>query len=210
MKYDGILFDLDGTLWNAAKPVWESWTIALKGAPDIERPPTMQELESVMGMTAEGLMRKLYPQLSRERGLDLFARCCEVENEHLRKNGGILYEGMEEMLSALSKEAPLFIVSNCNDGYISCFLEAHKMEKYFTDWECSGVTGLEKGDNIRLVVERNHLKAPVYVGDTVIDCNAAKQAGVPFLHAGYGFGTVPPGAVSAESPAKVLEYLQNS
>ncbi|MCH5352140.1 MAG: HAD family hydrolase, partial [Acutalibacter sp.] len=177
MKYDGILFDLDGTLWNATLAIWESWKLALKDVPDVERPPTVQELEGVMGMTPEILMKTLYPHLSEERGLELFDRCCEVENEYLRKNGGILYEGLEEMLEALSKVVPLFIVSNCNDGYIPCFLEAHQLECYFTDWECNGVTGLLKDGNIRLVVERNHLQRPVYVGDTIIDSDAAEKAG---------------------------------
>ena len=116
MKYDGILFDLDGTLWNATKSIWESWKLALKDVPDVERPPTVQELEGVMGMTPETLMKTLYPYLPKERGLELFERCCEVENEYLRKNGGVLYKGLEEMLRTLSEIVPLFIVSNCNDG----------------------------------------------------------------------------------------------
>lgn len=208
MKYDGILFDLDGTLWNATKSIWESWKLALKDVPDVERPPTVQELEGVMGMTPETLMKTLYPYLSKERRLELFERCCEVENEYLRKNGGVLYEGLEEMLRTLSEIVPLFIVSNCNDGYISCFLEAHRLEQYFSDWECNGVTGLQKWGNIELVVERNRLERPVYVGDTIIDSDAAEKAGVPFLHAGYGFGTVE-GAVSARSPKELLELLLN-
>ena len=208
MKYDGILFDLDGTLWNATESIWESWKLALKDVPDVERPPTVQELEGVMGMTPEALMKTLFPYLSTERGLELFDRCCEVENAYLRQHGGVLYEGLEEMLSTLSQAVPLFIVSNCNDGYISCFLEAHKLEKYFRDWECNGVTGLQKWGNIQLVVERNHLERPVYVGDTVIDRDAAEKAGVPFIHAGYGFGKVE-GAVSAGSPLKLLELLLN-
>ncbi len=207
MKYDGILFDLDGTLWNATEAIAESWRLALADAPDIQRPPTVAELESVMGMTAVPLMAKLFPHLSTERGLELFERCCEVEKEHLRKSGGKLYEGIETVLSELSQKVPLFIVSNCNDGYISCFLEAHDLFSYFKDWECSGVTGLEKGENIRLIAERNHLRRPVYIGDTEIDKNAAEQAGVPFLHAGYGFGKVP-GVPCAKTPLQLLSLLE--
>ena len=70
------------------------------------------------------------------------------------------------------------------------------------------MTGLQKWGNIKLVVERNHLRRPVYVGDTIIDSDAAEKAGVPFLHAGYGFGTVE-GAVSAGSPKELLELLLN-
>ena len=60
--------------------------------------------------------------------------------------------------------------------------------KYFTDFACPGTTGLLKGDNIKLMVERHNLKAPVYVGDTYGDQTAAAEAGVPFAFAAYGFG----------------------
>ena len=92
---------------------------------------------------------------------------------------------MHETLKKLSETHTLCIVSNCDNGYIQAFLKAHNMAQYFTDYECMGSTGKPKADNIALVVEHNHLKAPVYVGDTVWDYNSATQAG-----AAYGFGNV--------------------
>lgn len=191
MGYNGILFDLDGTLWNATAAIAESWRLALRDEPDIERAPTVQELEGVMGMTAEQLMAVLFPQLSKQRGLELFDKCCQVENQYLRECGGILYPGVEKTLQALSQKLPLCIVSNCNAEYIPCFLEAHGLAPYFQDWECIGRTELQKWENIQLVVRRNEITAPVYVGDTTMDRDAAEKAGVPFIHAAYGFGTVP-------------------
>ena len=114
MKYDGVLFDLDGTLWNATEAIAVSWEMALRDAPDIPRPPTVRELEGVMGMTAEQLMAALFPHITKERGAELFARCCEVENEYLLQHGGKLYEGIEELLETLSKEVPLAFVRNFN------------------------------------------------------------------------------------------------
>lgn len=206
MKYDGVLFDLDGTLWNATESIAGSWRLALADAPDIERPPTVEELESVMGMTAENLMATLFPKISVERGRELFDRCCEVENEYLRAHGGVLYEGIEELLKTLSQKLPMCIVSNCNAEYIPCFLDAHKLRPYFKDWECIGRTGLQKWENIRLVAERNGIKAPVYVGDTQLDRESADRAGVPFIHAGYGFGTVS-GSPRIEKPMELLDLL---
>ena len=49
---------------------------------------------------------------------------------------------------------------------------------------------MQKGENIRLVTERNHLDAAVYVGDIQGDYEASRQAGVGFIHAAYGFGKV--------------------
>ena len=190
MQYDGILFDLDGTLWDATEAIAVSWELALQDAPDVEAPPTREQLEQVMGMTAEDLMATLFPRLSPQRHQELFARCCQVENDYLRRHGGKLYPHMEETLRELSQHLPLFIVSNCNADYIPCFLDAHKLHDCFQDWECIGRTGKPKGENIRLVAERNQVQRPVYVGDTALDQEAACFAGVPFLHAAYGFGAI--------------------
>lgn len=206
MNYDGILFDLDGTLWNATRNIAESWRIALQDETDIEHIPTLAEFEGVMGMTAENLTATLFPYLSAERGAELFVKASEVENSYLAEHGGVLYSGIEEMLEKLSAQLPLFIVSNCNDGYIECFLKAHGTEKYFKDWECIGRTGKLKCDNIKLVVERNGLKRPVYVGDTQLDCESAGLAGVPFIHAAYGFGKVS-GTEKINAPLELLKLV---
>ena len=208
MKYDGILFDLDGTLWDATEAIRVSWAMALESVPDVEAPPTREQLERVMGMTADNLMATLFPKLSKERHRELFDACCKTEDVYLRQHGGILFPGLEETLQTLSQELPLFIVSNCNKEYIPCFLDAHHMHSYFQDWECIGRTGKQKWENILLVAERNHLKAPVYVGDTVLDQEAAQKAGVPFYHAAYGFGQVE-GAPEIQEPRQLLELLQD-
>ena len=82
------------------------------------------------------------------------------------------------------------IVSNCQDGYIEAFFKAHDTGRYFADWESFGRTGLLKADNISLVVERNHLNHPVYVGDVQGDADASHAAGVPIIYASYGFGEI--------------------
>lgn len=206
MNCDGVLFDLDGTLWDATEAIAASWEIALRDAEDVDHCPTAAELEGVMGMTAEQLMAALFPQLSEKRAMELFDKCCQVENEYLRAHGGKLYPGVEELLRRLSRRLPLAVVSNCNLDYIPCFLEAHGLAPYFRDWECIGRTGLPKWENIRLTARRNGLRSPIYVGDTHMDREAAEKAGVPFVHAAYGFGTVP-GAVSIREPLELLDLL---
>lgn len=49
---------------------------------------------------------------------------------------------------------------------------------------------MSKGENIKLVIDRNNLLNPVYVGDTEGDLNAARYAEIPFIFAKYGFGQV--------------------
>ena len=190
MQYDGIIFDLDGTLWDSSAEINYSWGQVLRMQPDITHDPDQKELESVTGLGADDLTKKLFPYLSFERRMEIFDACAVFECEYLAEHGAKLYPHLIETLEALSKEHPLFIVSNCADGYIQAFLKAHDTAKYITDFECIGRTGKPKSENIKLIVERNNLKNPVYVGDTQWDCDAATAAGVPFIFAAYGFGKV--------------------
>ena len=64
-----------------------------------------------------------------------------------------------------------------------------RFEKYFSDFEMSGRTNLTKGENIKLVMERNGINNALYLGDTIGDQLAAKDAEIPFVFASYGFGT---------------------
>lgn len=190
MQYDGIIFDLDGTLWDSSEGIADSWAEVLRRQPDVREVPDRKALEGVMGLDADALTARLFPYLSFERRMEIFDACAVYECEYLLHRGSRLYPYIIETLAALSERYPLFIVSNCADGYIQCFLKAHDTARYFKDFECIGRTGRPKSENIGLIVQRNGLKNPVYVGDTQWDCNAATAAGVPFIFAAYGFGQV--------------------
>ncbi len=207
MKCDGVLFDLDGTLWDSTEAVTRSWRRVLKAQPDVLRLPTHSDIVGVMGMTADTLTNSLMPYLSLERRLEIFDLCAADENEELRKSGGIIYEGLEDTLKILKKRVKLAIISNCNREYIDCFFDAHKLDKYFDDWESIGRNGHEKWENILIVSERNNISSPVYVGDTHWDKEAAERAGVPFIHAAYGFGVVK-GVAEINTPKELLDILE--
>lgn len=186
----GIIFDLDGTLWDSSREVAESWLIALDDAPQMKEHVTIESIQSVMGKTMDEIADILFYSLPREQRQKLLAHCMKVENEYIAAHGGRLFEGLEETLSALQKEYHLYIVSNCQVGYIEAFLTYHKLGKYVDDYESYGGTGKPKGENIRLVVERNFLDCAVYVGDTQGDYEATMYAGLPFVHARTGYGMV--------------------
>lgn len=183
---NGIVFDLDGTLWDSSACVVDSWNEVLNKYG--RRQITVEDMRGYMGKTMEAISQLILPDESDEDRIKIFKECCDNEVEYIKLHGGILFDGLEETLKKLQKKYQLFIVSNCQVGYIESFLEYHKLGKYFTDIESYGKTGLEKGDNIKLVVERNHLDKAVYVGDIQGDLDSADHAGIPFIHAAYGFG----------------------
>ena len=207
MKFDGIIFDLDGTLWDSTAEVAKTWTSVIAKYNLNRKEVTVEDLKPCMGKLLEELASILLPELDPKKQMQVIKECCEYENEYLGEYGATLYDKLEDTLKELSKNHKLFIVSNCQDGYIECFFKAHKLDKYFIDYECPGRTGLPKGENIKLIVERNNLKNPVYVGDTQGDANAAKLANVPFIFAKYGFGNVDEFFNSIESFDELLEII---
>ncbi|PBB06574.1 MULTISPECIES: HAD family hydrolase [Salimicrobium] len=187
---DSIIFDLDGTLWDPISTVKDAWNETIQAHRPEEKELSRKDMESIMGLQTEGVVEKLFPHLDQDEGEKIIHNCFEAEIGVIKKQGGELYEGVERTLQHLYNNYPLFIVSNCQDGYIEAFLQAHQLEKYFKDFENPGRTGLSKGENIQLVMKRNDLNSPIYVGDTSGDKEAAQNAGLPFYYASYGFGEV--------------------
>ena len=210
MEKLGIIFDMDGTLWDSAKAVAESWTEVVAREYTPERVITEDEIKRVMGLTMDKLAAQIFPELSESRRLQLLDVCGREENEYLRTHGAIVYPKVEETFQKLREKYHLYVVSNCQSGYIEAFLEYYGYGRYIEDIECYGNNGLVKGDNIRKVVERNYLTKAVYVGDIQGDYDASMQAGVKFIHAGYGFGTVDanvPEITAFEELPKVVESV---
>lgn len=190
-KIDSIILDVDGTLWDSTGIVAGAWTRAVRdcGHSGILVTPGM--LRGLFGLTMSTIAARLLPQLSEEEQGRVMDLCCIYEHQALEADEcRICYPDVGSTIRQLARTMRLFIVSNCQSGYIELFLEKTGLGPYITDIECYGNTGKGKADNIRLVVERNRLKAPVYAGDTQGDCDAAAAAGVPFVYAKYGFGQV--------------------
>ncbi len=190
MKFDSIIFDLDGTLWDSTSSVIDSWNQTISNYSEVKNKLTVDDMKSVMGLVIQDVALKFFPYLEEENRLTIVNHCCINECKHLEKNGAILYDKLEEILKNLTQKYKLFIVSNCQCGYIESFFESHKLNEYFIDYESSGRTGLNKGENIKLIIKRNNLTNPIYVGDTDGDLKASRFAGIPFIYARYGFGEV--------------------
>ncbi|MGN0665625.1 MAG: HAD family hydrolase [Huintestinicola sp.] len=194
MKAESIIFDMDGTLWDSADNVAESWNeaIRLSGNPMLRNTSlTGADIKRVMGLPMDVLTEQLFPTLSTLQRAHISEKCAERENEYLASHGGTLFEGVEETLAQLSKNHRLFIVSNCQTGYIEAFFEYFGFAHLFTDYLCWGDTGKEKNVTISRLMKKNSITSAVYIGDTAGDMAASEKAGIPFVFAGYGFGRLP-------------------
>lgn len=186
-----ILFDLDGTLWDAADSVAESWNIVIAEENGSGTALTGDDIRRNMGKTMNEIADDLMGYLEPDERYALARKCEVFENGFIREHGGNLYPGVTETLAKLSDAGEsMAVVSNCQEGYVPAFMDSMDMWKYFGDYEEWGRTGLSKAENIRLVMERNGETEAVYVGDIQKDADSAAEAGIPCIYASYGFGTV--------------------
>lgn len=185
----GVIFDLDGTLWNTVTQIVPAWNRVFEKY-DTCCKLTESTAIALMGKTAPEIAATLMPELPETEREKILYECCLEEYKVLRKIGGTLYPQLYEVLTQLKEKYFLGIVSNCLDGYIQTFLEYNRFGDLFDDTECAGCTGKSKGENIRLMINRNGLDKVIYVGDTQGDFAASRFAEIPFVHASYGFGAV--------------------
>lgn len=198
-RFDSIIFDLDGTLWNASEAITQAFQMAKNSVDYIAHDVTLEQVQSVTGQPYGVVYERLFPSLPPERREEFRALCAEQELLAAQQTGGTLYPGLEETLRYLHGRYRLFIVSNCQRGYVEAFFENSGLGHYFEGHQCFGTKGLPKSENIREVVGQYSLQAPVYVGDTRGDFEASQQSGTPFIFATYGFGEVPP----EEAPVRI-------
>ena len=142
--------------------------------------------------------------MQRKELLDL---CCRLENDYLRRHGGVLYPDIRKTMEKLKVNYHLYIVSNCQAGYIEAFLDYYKFHDLIEDIECYGNNDKPKGENIALLYQRNNLEDAVYVGDIQGDYDASMSAGVRFIHAGYGFGKVEADVPEIQKFSDLIEVI---
>ncbi|WP_162055202.1 HAD family hydrolase [Pontibacter pamirensis] len=204
---DALIFDLDGTLWDCTPAIAEAWNATIDQFDFVDKKLTADDIRNVAGMPHDDIYEKLFPDLSPEQRHKLQKVSDQLQMEKLKEKGGELYPQLKETLEQLQENYKLFIVSNCQVGYIDNFLEFHQLQHFFTDHACYGDKNRPKGENIKAVIERNNLKDAIYIGDTKGDYEASQVAEVPFVFARYGFGEVAADVQSIDSFADLRKLF---
>ncbi|KMQ64817.1 hypothetical protein ACM46_11365 [Chryseobacterium angstadtii] len=192
MSYKNLIFDLDGTLWDSRLTIIKIWNNVLNQYQLLQKDLKPEDMDQYMGLLADDILRAIVPGISDQQVNEVLSEIVNSENKVLHVEGGILYNGVEETLKNLAKTHRLFIVSNCQDGYIESFLDYYQFNDLFTDIESHGRTKKPKSENIQLIMERNQLSIEnsVYIGDTQTDYNAAKVNNLSFIFCEFGFGNL--------------------
>ena len=188
MTIDSVVFDLDGTLWDTTPACAVAWNSVLKRNGFEFREITVEDVRLVTGKPHDDCIRVTFEGFPESHVNTLIEETAVEDNRVIERMGGVVYEGVREGLAKLADHFPLYIVSNCQEGYIENFLNLSGFGAFFQDFECFGNTGRPKSENLRRVIERNGLQRPVMIGDAEGDESAARACRIPYVFADYGFG----------------------
>lgn len=206
-KINNIIFDLDGTLWDSRKQIIKAWKKVLDEKLKIII--NEETLSSVMGKSNEEFKNKFFSNIPTELADNYLDLCQKEEIKYLTVNGANIYTNSISTIKELSNNYNLFIVSNCQSGYIESFLNYYNLNEYFNDYECCGTTGLPKKNNIKIIMKRNNLidSMTCYVGDTIDDYNSASANNIMFIYANYGFGNFDKSKYSIFDISEIIDLL---
>lgn len=189
MRYQTVVFDLDGTLLNTLDDLTASVNAALSSASMPLR--TKEEVRQFVGNGIGLLMKRAVPANTSEQEYDrVFDAFCTHYQVHCNDRT-TAYPGILSMLSALQQcGVHLAIVSNKAD-----FAVKELANLYFSDTvsvaigEKSGVRKKPAPDTVFRALEELGMPASsaVYVGDSDVDIETAKNAGIPCISVTYGF-----------------------
>ena len=208
MKAESLIFDIDGTLWDSRALVAEGYNIQLRREGYDHLCVTADDFLPLFGKIMTEIADVIFAQLPPEVRYPLMERCMDTENRYLHENPcSIGYPGVREMMVQLAKNHRLFIVSNSQCGYPELCMEKLGLTPYISGHLCFGDTGTEKGETIRRLMARHDITSAVYIGDTQGDLDAARQAGIPFVFAAYGFGNPDSYEAKIENPEQLTQLF---
>lgn len=216
MKIATIVFDLDGTLMDTLQDLAESTNYALcqYGFPQ----HSIEKIRSFVGNGVRVLMERAVPGGAAN---PLFEKAFRTFKEHYvahcRDHSG-LYAGIASMLDTLKNSGyQLAVVSNKLQAGVT-----ELQQFYFSSWiqvavgERPEVRRKPAPDMVFQAVRElgADLKQTVYIGDSDVDIETARQCGIPCISVLWGFRdrdflTSCGASHFAETPQDVVRLIQS-
>lgn len=180
-----VIFDLDGTLLNTLEDLWIStnFTLSQFGYPV----RTLEEVRMFVGNGVRKLIERAVPE-----NCENVEECLAVFKKHYAENmynHTAPYNSVEKILKELQGQGvKTGVVSNKFD------LAVKKLcEKYFGDLidiavgQCDDVPSKPAPNGVLKALKELNEKTALYVGDSEVDVQTAKNANLPCIGVTWGF-----------------------
>lgn len=205
-KTDALIFDMDGTLWDAVDSYCEVWNACFRSF-GVERVVERKELEACMGLS----LAEIYQWVAKGEPViapDVFLPALtKLEDSMMPQLGGVPFPMVREGIGMLSEKYRIFLLSNCGVNGLRGMMRHVGISSFVTEAVTYGDTQRQKSDNMLVLKEKYGLCRPVYIGDTESDCFQTRRAGFPFVFAAYGFGNCIDPDLSFASFAELVEFF---
>lgn len=189
MKYEAVIFDLDGTLVDTLDDLTDSVNFALSsfGFP-------MRNREEVRSFVGNGVRKLVYLSVPEGTDEETSEKCLGVFKEHYKNNSRNKtkpYDGIIELLEKLCEsDVKTAVVTNKMQSAAKDIVEFFFENKIsLAVGQVDGVAQKPNPDGVLLVLEKLGIKKEkaVYVGDSEVDCLTARNAGIDCIGVTWGF-----------------------
>jgi phosphoglycolate phosphatase len=177
----GILWDLDGTLLDTLGDLTDAANYALRSHGYPER--TMEEMRTFIGSGARLLIQRATPAGGDADSVQrlfhsYYESHCRIKTKP--------YDGIVEALAELGKKYPMAIVSNKPDSAVKALCD-EIFPGIYARGESSDCPRKPAPDMVFKAMETIGVQRCIYVGDSDVDVQTAKNAGMPCLSVLWGF-----------------------
>ncbi len=189
MKYNTIIFDLDGTLLNTLDDLCDSLNeILVKNGYEAR---TLEDVKRFVGNGARNLIQLSLPEHSSEEEVDRILEEYKNHYNHNMQNKTRPFNGIMELLLDLNRyNYKIAIVSNKFDSSVKALAKT-----YFGNLipvaigETDEIRRKPAPDAVFAAVKElgSDLNHTIFVGDSETDVRTAKNAGIPCIGVTWGF-----------------------
>ena len=189
--YQLIVFDLDGTLVDSRRDIAESANALLEACG--ASPLAEETIGRMVGDGAPTLIARAFAAAGVDRPPDALDRFLAIYDARLL-NHTRPYPQMPEVLEALGMRSALAVLTNKPLAATRSILSGLGLARHFDDEAIVGGDGpfARKPDpgGLRHLLSRAGIppSAALLVGDSIVDCRAARNASTDVCVARYGFG----------------------
>ena len=189
MKYDAVIFDLDGTLTDTLEDLKNSVNFAMREFGFPER--TTDEVRSFVGNGVKRLIDLSVPENTSD---EVSAECLSVFKSFYKDNSLVStkpYDGIIPMLEKLKKDGvkTAVVTNKMHEAAVDIVNLFFGELIDVTIGQIDGVAQKPQPDGIYSALEKLGVskEKSVYVGDSEVDCITAKNAGIPCIGVTWGF-----------------------